>query len=138
MDTACESSLARSDPERATKTGVKGGGRREAGIVGLALCFALKVPPFGLHRASLRARPTMDKQQTKSKKGDISALSSISVESGLRGAPVHKSSSAMHRFCGEQKAAQDLLAVLGVPASRKATQITAQMFEPSFAQVGRA
>jgi hypothetical protein len=73
MRTGCESSLARSDPESATETGVNGGGRREAGIVGLALRFALNAAPFGLHRASLRARPTMHKQQNrKAKKGDIS------------------------------------------------------------------
>ena len=46
------------------------GGRRGAGIVGLALRFALNAPPFGLRRASLRARPTTNKQQNrKAKKG---------------------------------------------------------------------
>jgi hypothetical protein len=68
--TGCESSLARNDPESVTKTGVKGGGRRGAGIVGLALRFALDAPPFGLRRASLRSRPTMNKQPNrKAKKG---------------------------------------------------------------------
>src|ERR1700693_3414155 len=44
----------------------------------------------------------------------------------------------MHRFCCEQEAAENLLAVLGVTASGEAAQITAQVFEPAFAQVGRA
>jgi hypothetical protein len=43
----------------------------------------------------------------------------------------------MHRFCCEQEAAENLLAVLGVTASGEAAQVTAQMFEPAFAQVGR-
>jgi len=69
--TGCESSLARSDPESATETGVKGGGSGGAGIVGPALRFALNVPPFGLHRASLRAGPTMNtnKKTEKQKRG---------------------------------------------------------------------
>ena len=57
MRTGCKSSLARSDPEGATKTGVKGG-RRGAGVVGPALRFAPNAPPFGLRRAALRTRPT--------------------------------------------------------------------------------
>src|ERR1700693_6604150 len=43
----------------------------------------------------------------------------------------------MHRFCCQQEAAQDLFAVLGVTATWETAQITAQMFEPAFAQVGR-
>src|SRR5882724_11521244 len=41
----------------------------------------------------------------------------------------------MHRFCCQQEAAKNLLAVLAVTASGKAAQITAQMFEPAFAQI---
>src|SRR5713226_8709170 len=44
----------------------------------------------------------------------------------------------MHRFCCEQEAAENLLAVFGVPASGEATQVTAQMLEPAFAQIRRA
>src|SRR5713226_8445835 len=44
----------------------------------------------------------------------------------------------MHRFCRLQEAHENLLAVFGVTASGEETQVTAQMFEPSFAQVGRA
>ena len=44
----------------------------------------------------------------------------------------------MPRFCCEQEAAQNLLAVLGVTASGETAQITAQVFEPAFTQVGRA
>src|SRR5260221_7256745 len=44
----------------------------------------------------------------------------------------------MHGFCCQQEEAKNLLAVLAVTASGKAAQITAQMFEPTFAQVGRA
>src|SRR3972149_880978 len=44
----------------------------------------------------------------------------------------------MHRFCREQEAAENLLAVLSVTASGEAAQITAQVFEPAFAQVGGA
>jgi hypothetical protein len=44
----------------------------------------------------------------------------------------------MHRFCREQEATQNLLAVLGVTAAGEAAQISAQMFEPAFAQIGRA
>jgi len=44
----------------------------------------------------------------------------------------------MHAFCCEQETAENLLAVLGVTAAGEAAQIAAQMFEPAFAQVGRA
>src|ERR1039457_6953258 len=44
----------------------------------------------------------------------------------------------MHGFCCEQEATQDLFAVLGVAASGEAAQVTAQVFEPAFAQIGRA
>ena len=92
----------------------------------LQICYET-TPPFLIllkHPAVNRAR--------------VPALSSISVESGLKGAPVHKSSSSMHRFCCEQEAAQDLLAVFGVAAAGETAQITPQVFEPAFAQVGRA
>jgi hypothetical protein len=56
----------------ATKTGPKGGGYRRAGIDGLALRFALNAAPFGLRRPSLRARPSMNKQQNRNaKKGTL-------------------------------------------------------------------
>jgi hypothetical protein len=68
--TGCESSLERNDPESVTKTGVKGGGRRGAGIVGLARSEALRSPKGGASRAKRRARPTMNKQPNrKAKKG---------------------------------------------------------------------
>jgi hypothetical protein len=44
----------------------------------------------------------------------------------------------MHQFPDRQEAAQDPFAALGVTAARKAAQVTAQMFEPIFAQIGRA
>jgi hypothetical protein len=44
-----------------------------AGVVGLALRFALTAPPFGLRRATLRARPTTKKRSKNEKqKGDTS------------------------------------------------------------------
>jgi hypothetical protein len=67
---------------------------------------------------------------------NYSALSRVSVESELRDAPVHKSSSVMDRFRGEQEATWNLLAVLDVAASEKEAQMTAQVFEPAFAQIG--
>src|SRR5712692_8399585 len=44
----------------------------------------------------------------------------------------------MHRFCCEQEAAENLLAVFGATASGEATQVTAQIRNPAVAQVGRA
>src|SRR4029077_7662356 len=41
----------------------------------------------------------------------------------------------MHGFCCQQEAAENLLAVLGVAAAGKAAPVTAQMFEPAFAQI---
>jgi hypothetical protein len=44
-----------------------------AGVVGLALRFALSAPPFGLRRATLRARPTTNtKKENEKQKGDTS------------------------------------------------------------------
>src|SRR5208337_2290957 len=44
-----------------------------ARVVGLALRFALNAPPYGLRRASLRARPTTkNKEKEQNQKGDIS------------------------------------------------------------------
>src|SRR5580658_8420792 len=43
----------------------------------------------------------------------------------------------MHGSSCEQEAAENLLAVLAVTASRKAARITAQVFEPAFAQISR-
>ena len=48
---------------------VAGGGSRDAAIVGLALRFALNAPPFGLRRASLRARPTINQGKRDSSNG---------------------------------------------------------------------
>jgi hypothetical protein len=51
---------------------VEAGRSRDATVVSLALRFALGAPPFGLRRASLRARLTTNKQhkiKTK-RKGD--------------------------------------------------------------------
>jgi hypothetical protein len=44
----------------------------------------------------------------------------------------------MHGFCCEQEASENVLAVFAVTASGKAAQITAQVFEPAFTQIGRA
>jgi hypothetical protein len=44
----------------------------DTAVVGLALRFALNTPPYGLRRASLRARPTTRTNQSKNKKRDIS------------------------------------------------------------------
>ena len=43
----------------------------------------------------------------------------------------------MHLFGGEQEAAKDLLAVVGVATAGEAAQVAAQVFESAFAQVGR-
>src|SRR5712692_7883847 len=73
---AGESPVARSGPPRGAATSGQRGGGCRAGVVGLALRFALNAPPFGLRRATLRARPTTKKRKEKSKnqkqKGDIS------------------------------------------------------------------
>lgn len=61
-----------------------------------------------------------------------------SVKGRFEGVPGHSCFSAMHGFCGAQGEAQHLLAVVRVAAARKAAQVTAQVFEPAFAQVGRA
>src|SRR3974390_3911660 len=44
----------------------------------------------------------------------------------------------MHLFGGQQEAAEDLLAMLAVAATRETAQVTAQVFEPAFPQVGGA
>ena len=55
------------NPLLAVKSGDGG-----AVVVGMALRFALTAPPFGLRRATLRARPTTKKRsKTKSKKGTL-------------------------------------------------------------------
>jgi hypothetical protein len=65
--------VARGGPPRRTTTSQEASSDRGAGVVGLALRFALTAPPFGLRRATLRARPTTKKRsKTKSKKGDTS------------------------------------------------------------------
>ena len=50
--------MARGGPSRKPATREEVGSDGGAGVVGLALRFALNAPPFGLRRASLRARPT--------------------------------------------------------------------------------
>src|SRR2546427_9818756 len=67
---AGESPVARSGPPRSAATSEETGSGGRAGVVGLALRFALNAPPFGLRRATLRARPTTKKRaKTESKKG---------------------------------------------------------------------
>ena len=73
---ASESSVARSRAPSSGETSearVPPGCGCQAIVVGLALRFALNAPPYGLRRASLRARPTTNKRRrTKNEKGDIS------------------------------------------------------------------
>src|SRR2546423_561304 len=73
---ASESSVARSRAPSIGETSearVPPGCGRQAIVVGLALRFALNAPPYGLRRASLRARPTTNKRRRiKNEKGDIS------------------------------------------------------------------
>ena len=64
--------MARGRSARRAATSQEVGSERGAGVVGLALRFALTAPPFGLRRATLRARPTTKKRRkTKSKKGTL-------------------------------------------------------------------
>src|SRR5208283_5575783 len=56
-------------------SGEAGPGRAGRAVFGLTLRFALSAPPFGLRRASLRARPKTAKRkknEQKRKKGDTS------------------------------------------------------------------
>src|SRR6202158_5623210 len=64
--------VARGRSPRRAATRQEASSDRGAGVVGLALRFALTAPPFGLRRATLRARPTTKKRRkTKSKKGTL-------------------------------------------------------------------
>jgi glutamate/tyrosine decarboxylase-like PLP-dependent enzyme len=80
-------------------------------MLGLGRSRLTRVPADDQGRMRLAALPPLDDQTIvcvqagNVNTGAFEALSSISVESGWRGAPVHNSSSAMHRFCSEQKAA---------------------------------
>src|SRR6202163_1868617 len=61
--------VARGGPPRRAATSQEVSSDRGAVVVGLALRSALTAPPFGLRRATLRARPTTKKRRkTKSKK----------------------------------------------------------------------
>src|SRR3989442_163312 len=66
------SPVATGGPPRRGEASVERDGG-DAAVVGLALRFALNAPPYGLRRASLRARPTTrTRTKTKNKKRDIS------------------------------------------------------------------
>src|SRR3989442_14144927 len=66
------SPVATGGPPRRGEASVERDGG-DAAVVGLALRFALKAPPYGLRRASLRARPTTrTRTKTKNKKRDNS------------------------------------------------------------------
>jgi len=62
--------VARGSPPRRAATSQEVSSDRGAAVVGLALHSALTAPPFGLRRATLRARPTTKKRRkTKRERG---------------------------------------------------------------------